>query len=333
MKIFIYPTYDPKRDKSGHLYIAYFRKAFDASKRFAVCNSFPPSETLGLLLNLRAKVFVLHWVDLIPSKPLGFLQVLFFKAGVLAARLRGAKIIWVLHNKNAHDDKSSRPARLMDWIAGRADAVLTHSEEGCRFFRIRYPDLKIPCRYIPHPVYDSRPVKGQSDSFDWDYIVWGTVTARKGVLEFVRFVASCKELENKKILICGRCRDTALDNSIRQALPSNILYENRFLTDAELEDRISRSRMILFTYEPGSVLSSGALIYSLNFLRPIIGPRVGSFMDMDGIVSCYDRFEDIPSLEQPAGFRKNIEDYLSTQRWEDFPERFFREFLYDKESI
>ena len=151
MKIFIYPTYDPKRDKSGNLYIDYFRKAFEASERFEVCNSFPRSETLGLLLNLRAKVFVLHWVDLIPSKPLGFLQVLFFKAGVLAARLRGAKIIWVLHNKNAHDDNSSRPARLMDWIARRADKVLTHSEEGCRFFRIRYPELKIPCRYIPQP--------------------------------------------------------------------------------------------------------------------------------------------------------------------------------------
>ena len=327
MKIFIYPTYDPKRDKSGNLYIDYFRKAFEASGQFEVCNSLPRSETLGLLLNLRAKVFVLHWVDLIPSKPLGFLQVLFFKAGVLAARLRGAEIVWVLHNKNAHDDKSSRPARLMDWMARRADAVLTHSEEGCRFFRTRYPDLKIPCIYIPHPVYDSRIVKAGHDAFDWDYIVWGTVTARKRVLEFVRFVASCKELEDKKILICGRCRDTALDNSIRQALPPNILYENRFLTDAELEDRISRSRTILFTYEPGSVLSSGALIYSLNFLRPIIGPRVGSFMDMEGIVSCYDTFEDIPSLDCPTGFRENIEEYLSTQSWENFPVRFAREFL------
>ena len=81
MKTFIYPTYDSKRDKSGNLYIDSFRKAFESDPRFKVCNTWARSETLGLLLNLRASLFILHWVDLIPSKPLGWLQTLFFRAG------------------------------------------------------------------------------------------------------------------------------------------------------------------------------------------------------------------------------------------------------------
>ena len=317
MKVFIYPTYDPKRDKSGNLYIDHFRKAFEADSHWEVLNRCPRSETLGLLLNLRAELFILHWVDLIPSKPLGRLQTFFFKLGVLAARRRSARIVWLLHNKGAHDDGSSRPARLMDWMAAKADMVLTHSEEGCRFFRQRYPSSVAPCHYIPHPVYTSR-IFAPAPVPEWDYIIWGGISRRKRVLEFVRFAAGCKALADKKILICGACRDAELDAQIRSALSPFIDYENAFLSDAQLAERIAASRCVLFTYDGGTVLSSGALIYSLNFLKPIIGPAVGSFADLSDIVSCYENFDEIPSLPlrdiSAAALR-----YIESNSWEDFP--------------
>ena len=317
-KVFIYPTYDAKRDKSGNLYIDRFRKAFEADPDWKVLNRFPRSETLGLLLNLRAEVFILHWVDLIPSKPLGWLQALFFRLGVRLAKLRGAKIVWVLHNKAAHDDRSIRPAKLMAWMAGRTDFVLTHSTEGCRFFKSAYPDAKARCFYLPHPVYDTAIYAPEPAK--WEYIIWGSITRRKNVLEFVRFAATGKFLQDKKILICGRCRNAKLDGEIRAALPPNITYENAFLTDEELAERIKSSHTVLFTYDGGSVLSSGALIYSLNFLKPVIGPRVGSFADMADIVSCYDSFDDIENLcvkdvSAAAG------QYIAENQWADFPRK------------
>lgn len=321
MKTFIYPTYDSKRDKSGNLYIDSFRKAFESDPRFKVCNTWARSETLGLLLNLRASLFILHWVDLIPSKPLGWLQTLFFRAGVLLARLRGGKIVWVLHNKEAHDDKSSKPAELMQWMSGKADYVLTHSEEGVSFFKDRYPQSGARCFYIPHPAYDSSVYKSDCHLL-WDYIIWGTITRRKNVLEFVKFASECKELSHRKIHICGRCSDPVLDKEIRDALPQNITYENAFFTDDELKNRISSASAILFTYDGGSVLSSGALIYSLNFLKPIIGPRVGSFSDLEGIVSCYDTFADIPSIPLNRDNASLAEEYLKQNTWESFPDKF-----------
>ena len=321
MKTFIYPTYDSKRDKSGNLYIDSFRKAFESDPRFKVCNTWARSETLGLLLNLRASLFILHWVDLIPSKPLGWLQTLFFRAGVLLARLRGGKIVWVLHNKEAHDDKSSKPAELMQWMSGKADYVLTHSEEGLNFFKQKYPQSKARCFYIPHPVYDSS-VYPSGDRLLWDYIIWGNISRRKKVLEFVQFASQCKELDNRTIHICGRCPDPVLDQEIRNSLPANVTYENKFLTDDELKTRISSASAILFTYDGGSVLSSGALIYSLNFLKPIIGPRVGSFADMQGIVSCYDSFAEIPSIPSSQDNAPLIREYLEDNSWQKFPDKF-----------
>jgi len=319
MKVFIYPTYDKKRDKSGNLYIDYFRKSFESSDSCTVLNSFPRSETLGLLLNLKAELFILHWIDLIPSKPLGFLQTFFFRLGVLAAKLRGAKIVWVLHNKYAHDDKSDRPGKLMHWMSLKADFVLTHSLEGVRFYKSEYQDSSAKCFYLPHPVYQSRKIKDTVQP-EWDYIIWGTITPRKKVLEFVRFAAECKELEDKRILICGRCADTVLDTQIRKSLSPNITYQNVFMSDNELASRISSAKTILFTYDGGSVLSSGALIYSLNFFKPIIGPKVGSFEDLKGIVECYDRFEDIPSIV-PKDCSDEIQKYIDENLWADFPDR------------
>lgn len=324
MKIFIYPTFDSKRDKSGNKYIQLFREAFEECPRCTVLNRFPRSETLGLLLNADADAFVLHWVDLIPSKPLGRLQEAFFRAGVKLARIRGKKIVWVLHNKAAHDDRSDRPARMMDFISKYADAVLTHSEEGVRFYRANFPESRAECKYIPHPAYTQECFAGEGE-IKYDYIIWGNISPRKNVLEFVRFAAANDFFKSKKVLLCGHCPDSGYDKAIREALPPCIEYHNRFFSDQQLRDLISSARAILFTYEGKTVLSSGALIYSLNFAKPIIGPRVGSFADLKDIVACYDNFDDIPSLTMPSG--QAAMKYVKENNWSNFPEKFIGTFL------
>lgn len=323
MKIFIYPTYDPKRDKSGNRYIEFFRDAFAACTGHTVVNRFPRSETLGILLNPDADIYVLHWVDLIPSKPLGLLQEMFFRIGVKLSHLRGKKIVWVLHNKAAHDDQSNRPGRLMQFMSEYADAVLTHSAEGVTFFRETYPQSIAQCVYLPHPAY-SQECFASNSAPRYDYIVWGNISRRKNILEFVRFAAVEEYFRNKKILICGRCGDPSYDKALRESLSPSIEYRNEFFTDEELKSLISSSRAILFTYSERSVLSSGALIYSLNFAKPIIGPRVGSFADMNSIVTCYNNFSEIPSLELGDG--KAALDYIKENSWENFPDKFFSSF-------
>ena len=67
------------------------------------------------------------------------------------------------------------------------------------------------------------------------------------------------------------------------------------------------------------MLSSAALIYSLNFAKPIIGPRVGNFADMNDIVACYDDFSEIPSLKLTDG--KAALDFIRENTWESFPEK------------
>ena len=317
-KLYIYPSFDPKHDKTGNTYIRHFHDAFCDSSVYRVVNRLPSLQVFSMPLNLDAEVFIIHWVDLIPRKPLGFLQCLVFYMTMSLVSLSGKKIVWVLHNKRPHSGVSRKADRLMSYMARKSDVVITHSEEGVRFFRQTYPECNPDkCRYIPHPVYSSGLYPSAADPM-WDYVVWGTIDRRKNILEFVRFAAGDERMKGKRILICGRCRDEEYDSMIRSSLSENITYDNRFLTDDELAEYISASRSVLFTYNPKSVLSSGALIYTLNFCKPVIGPRAGSFSDLSDIVACFDSFDDIPEIVLPKDPASASKDYIRLNSWSSF---------------
>lgn len=321
MKTYIYPTYTPTRDKSGNLYIKYFHESFYNDKKFSVVNRLWKIGITSLLFNIDADIFIIQWVDLIPFKRFGKFQfVLFLGVIKLLSLFKNKKLIWVLHNKHAHNGNSVLVDYGMDFIAKYADCVVTHSYDGVIFFDERYPLYKGKCYYLPHPVYSSEII--ESSGSRWDYIIWGGISRRKRIAEFLLYAKSTSFFDNKKILICGNCSDKKYDEVIRNIIWDNVTYMNHFVDDDELRVLISQSRCILFTYSTDSLLSSGALIYSLNFCKPIIGPKCGNFEDLHDIVNCYSEFEDIPSMRLFDN-RKEILKYLEENTWESFPGKFF----------
>lgn len=317
MKTYIYPTYTPSRDKSGNEYIKYFHESFQKSSLFDQTNRLWKLGVASLFFNLDADLFVIQWVDLIPFKRLGKLQFLLFLIAIWLLHLfREKKILWILHNKHSHRGKS----KLVDWgmrvLAQNSDCVIAHSSEGVSFFNENYPRSKGKCTYLPHPIYRSDIY--ESLNAKWDYVIWGGISRRKMVAEFLNFARDNQFFAGKKILICGNCSDKEYDSLIQKELWEDVTYINRFIKDDELRSLISQSKCILFTYNTDSLLSSGALIYSLNFCKPIIGPKSGNFFDLRDIVSCYDKFEDIPLLKAFDN-RKAIIGYINENTWDRFP--------------
>lgn len=318
-KVYIYPTYTPSRDKSGNLYIKFFHDAFNKEKGLKIINRLWQIGITSIAFNLDADIFIIQWVDLIPGKRLGKVQFVFFLLLVKVISLLKKEVVWVLHNKRAHNNKSSWVDYGMDFMAKNASCVITHSEEGVSFFNEKYPKYKGKCHYIPHPVYTSQIYPSKNN--EYDYIVWGTVSKRKNVLEFIKFAITSNEMKSQRILIAGRCSDSQYAKKINETITnSNIVFDNRFYSDEELRNLISQSKIILFTYNGESVLSSGALIYSLNFCKPIIGPNVGSFADLKSIVSVYNKFSEIPHLILKSN-AEACKQYISENLWEGFPNK------------
>jgi hypothetical protein len=252
---------------------------------------------------------------------MGKIQVVLFLMAIVLLKLSNKKIIWVLHNKHAHRGKNQLVKFIMYFMANCSNIVITHSYEGTTFFLEKYgPKCLSKIHYIPHPVYNINIIKSQD--IIWDYIIWGNIDRRKQIFEFLCFIDGSLFFSNKKILICGNCIDKEYEKQISNKLASNITFVNKFLTENELNNYISQSKHILFTYNPDSLLSSGALIYSLNFSKSIIGPSAGNFADLKGIVACYHSFEEIPYIKtDECQINKLTKEYIKNNTWEKFPKK------------
>lgn len=319
-KVFMHPLYNPVKDKSGNAYLRHFQSALE--NQHEVCHKKKEYGIISGLFNLRAKTFIFHWVELIPRKPYGIFQSFYFIFLILFLKIIGKHIVWVLHNKEAHvvDNKTDYfiGRMLMNWIALFSNKVITHAREGVTYFNEKYGRFnRGKCHYIPHPVYSKEIFS--SDDIIWDYIIWGGISRYKNVTDFLDFFRSNPFFADKKLLICGRCNDSVYLQEIEELLCDNVTFDNRFISDDELIKYIRRSRVILFTYNLRSVLSSGALIYSLNFSKYIIGPKGGAFCDLEHVVSTYSKFEEIPYLDlEDNNIREKVEKYITENAWEDF---------------
>jgi hypothetical protein len=316
---YIYPTYTPERDKSGNTYIRDFSECF--SKQYEVTNNKGKLGIVSIFFNLRADCFILHWVDLIITKQKGFFQVLIFLGAIATLKLLRKNIVWVLHNKKPHRVNSKIALYCMRIAAKHSNIIICHACEGKGFVKEKY-GVKAgnKVRYIPHPVYSidlykSLPVK-------WDIVIWGTIARYKNIVEFLRFVKSSSSYRDMKILVCGYCPDKDYEKKIIAELSPNISYVNRFLTDEELQKELRSTKCILFTYKLDSVLSSGALVYSLNFNKKIIGPLGGAFKDLMPIVTCYSSFEDLEHINiDKKVTTEYVQKYLQDNTWDDLPSK------------
>src|SRR5690606_21324428 len=123
-----------------------------------------------------------------------------------------------------------------------------------------------------------------------------TVEKYRNMLEIGAVVSLHHGMPPGVYLCSGRCREYQYSYRLSTVLVTNGAFQHAFIEDSQLREYLLRSRVILFTYKLDSVLSSGALVYSLNFNKKIVGPRGGAFKDLHPIVECYDSFNDLLAI-------------------------------------
>lgn len=311
-KVHIYPPFG-----STNAYIKNMVDSFEASPKHEITRHRLRKKPLwNLYLNLDADICIFSWIEGMCSSWKGLMKFAHVIGFIIIMRLIGRDVVWILHNKHPHEKDSSLTRAAMRLLSKLSTCVITHSTEGVTYFKKQYHKDK--CYYIPHPVY-STTLKPSGKTV-WDYVVWGEINERKGVKEFLKYVREEPFFKNKRILICGRCKNKDLATSIEKLTSENVTFINRFIPDGEMDKLIGGSRYIVFTYHASSVLSSGALVYSLNYCKPIIGPNVGAFRDLAGIVATYQSFQDIPHLKV-MGNQDMIEEYIKENQWESFPHK------------
>lgn len=318
-KIYIFPLTTNK--KPFNSYVVYLAESL--SQHFDIVNK-DQKKNIGVFDFIKysnADIFVLNWPENIYKLKFGYFQFFLFSLVSLILKCFKKKFIWILHNKYPHTGKDNFAAFAMKFVSLISNLAITHSKSGVSFYEEKFKGKKVA--YLPHPVYPD--AQFEQKPLVYDIIIWGKIAPYKNIHNFLPFVKNSSILNTKKILICGSCDDPAYDAQIRSVLTDNVTFLNKYLSAEELNDYISQSDTILFTYDSESILSSGALIFSLPSYKRIIGPNLGSFADYRelNLIYTYNTFADIPALlSNPKPNERLLQNYLTANTWDGFSKHF-----------
>jgi len=319
-KIYIFPLTINKSHYNKYVY--HFAQALN--KKYDVIN-LKRKKNIGifdLLICFRAKTFIFNWTENLNTLKYGKLQVLFYLIFVSILKLSRKNIIWIFHNKQPHDGKSRLSRLLMRYNAYISNTIITHAKEGVEHLIASYQVSPDHIIYLPHPVYPEPVIVKKEKKYD--IIIWGNIEKYKRILDFLHYWIKTGKSQQYKLLVCGKCNDKLYSQTIEQLTNDNIIYQNEYLSENELNSLISESKIILFTYNSESVLSSGALIYSLPFRNIIIGPAIGAFKDLanQGLIHTYNDMDEILNIIETTEHDSNtmlaIDNYLKLNTWDEF---------------
>jgi beta-1,4-mannosyltransferase len=320
---FIFPS-SGKTSKISNPYVDDF--AASLSEHFNFINRFKPSKSgiLNLYSYLgRIDIVFLNWIEDLPDRKAGLLQTLLFIVLIYILKLRKVKIFYTFHNKESHYATNRKIKKVLrKFILNKADFILCHSTEGLNILKELHIHDK--AKYFPHPFrknVSDTPAREKK----YDILIWGAIRRYKGIEPFLSFLQSKNILSKYRIMIVGKVFPLEYENELNKFKSDAIQIENKFIDDDELNVLIDISKITLFTYQEKSVLSSGALIYSLSEGALVIGPNTGSFKDLyqEGLIDVFENYGELIEkinfhLNNPNAYYNRLRDFIAGNTWNVF---------------
>ena len=318
--VFLYPITKAVLREGNNDYIKQLMKHLGSD--FAISNRVSGVGLLDALLKFRkTDVYYFNWVEDVPTKRFGTVQVFLLFVLLQLCKISNKKVVWFVHNNISHyKERLALKKRVIKLMTRYADLVLSHSTE----VKLKLPANKL--QIFHHPIEDYQPL-AFTQPFRFDLLIWGKVSAYKGVAEFVQFVASSPVLRNYRILLAGKFASDAYYDEIMKNKPDNLVVRNEFITHDSLLELFLQSRYVLFTYTSTSVLSSAALCKTLSFGKEVIGPNIGSFKELGErkLIYTYDSFQGLGTLlkdlaenKRPQVEAADLRQYVQQTSWKSF---------------
>lgn len=252
-------------------------------------------------LHARPDIVHLHW----PEMPLGHpstlrarVQLQLLLNGMRACKARGARVVWTVHNLDAHeaDAKPGSPfrtrlrARLWSGLRAGLDGWIVHSEDSRVAALVAHPWLeRLPYAVIPHGHYkgeypddvtqaEARARLGFQSS-DRVLLCFGAVRPYRNVSALLDAFRVTRGAD-LRLVIAGGARDHTLKTEIERmaARDPRVRLDLRHVPTHELQHHFRACDMVVLPYR--DILNSGAALLALSFDRPVLLPDKGSMPEL-----------------------------------------------------
>ena len=252
------------------------------------------------LLLERWDIVHLHWPDGVLGSP-GVLpaasRILHLVARLIYAKIRGAKIVWTIHNLHAHNTSHPVLERCL-WRAfvPLVDAAISLSHAGSELARQRFPALGGKRHFvIPHGHYrdcyendctrsEARERLGLPPSRSVIGFV-GQIKPYKNVPSLLRaFLEGPGQGSTASLLIAGKPDQPALADELTALAGERADVACRFghVPDDDMQFVLNACDLAVFPYR--DILNSGSAILALSFHRPVLVPAKGAMAELRELV-------------------------------------------------
>lgn len=250
--------------------------------------------SLWHLLRGKYAIWHLHWPEFLMNfrHPLlasacavGFLRLLD------AARARGTRIIWTIHNLQAHD---SRQPFLESWFwrhfTQRIDGYICLTSGTLEQARSRFPVLvNVPGFIIPHghyrDVYPNRRNYGKARARlnispeARVFVYFGQIRPYKNILGLLQAFADMPDA-NAVLVIAGKVSSLELQKEIEVAasFDPRVRLWTDFVSPRKVQHFFNAADVVVLPYR--SVLNSGSALLALSFNRAVLVPALGAMGEL-----------------------------------------------------
>lgn len=194
-------------------------------------------------------------------------------------KVLGGKLVWTMNNKESHyckGDKTFHYAFLKKFIS-MMDVIVVYCQESKDILETKYnyPSEKI-CSVVHGAFIPERKFKDPDGHKELRILSFGLISKYKQIPALVKAYKEAN-LENAELKIVGKCETESLDHEIRELIKNteHIAYDNRFVSDEEVDSLFEWADIAVFPYGKDSMLNSGAVIMALSQGKPILVSEFG----------------------------------------------------------
>lgn len=253
----------------------------------------------------------------------GTMRLADFTMALLAAKLRGTRIIYTVHNLRPHEE-NSRFYILLDRLARRllisaADRIHVHNRYTQKMLATRYGRCEnvevVPigsyAGWYPNDVQRSVARRRLGlDDHTFVYLFLGLLRPYKGIEELIHAFERVND-PNKRLLIVGQMYRPEYATTLTQLVDGTeaIRIVPEFIPDDELQWYLNACDVFVLPYQ--NVTTSSAVMLALTFGRPVVAPAITSFPEVVTPVAgvLYD-------TESPSGLEDGLRK-AGRRRWSE----------------
>jgi beta-1,4-mannosyltransferase len=247
------------------------------------------------VLSGRYSILHLHWPDR-RIRARGVAAAVARSAALLAlldvAHARGMRVIWTVHNLQAHDGTHRPRLERAYWraLTKRLDGFIALSASGVERVRERFPALRdTPAFVVPHGhLRDVYPDSiGRDEARRALALAHGTrvvafvgqIRAYKNAPQLVRAFRALDDT-SCRLVVAGRAKPAALADELRTlaAGDDRIRIMPDFVPDDRLQHVLRAADLVALPYR--DIFNSGAALLALSFDRPVLVPAIGAMPEL-----------------------------------------------------